>query len=416
MKSLFSWATAVVLLSGSVSWADTIIQNPGTDFLVVEAEAFDVDDFNDPFGGWIVISPDDPQEVELHNSNPGVLLVPPEDSNPSGNLAIFDQEGGGDFSDVLTYSLQFDTPGDYFLYIRYSLFEMRDIISGNYGHEDSIYVPVEFLEQDPTEQTLRDTRDGFIPFSSLGATPADGCRIDEDPWRLSLEECEAEGLLGEVRMEGQYHWNTPNWNNDLGQVFYGVEDTGVALDFSIASRERGTSIDVFVFSQNPSLTEEELDALIAGGGVTSDPGDFDANGSLELADINLLAGAIQSNSNPASFDLTEDGLVNSDDLNSWIVDLKNTWIGDANLDGEFNSSDFVAVFTAGKFEQELDATWDEGDWTGDGRFNSSDFVAAFTDGGFEIGPRGGVAAVPEPSSPFLPAILLLACWYCVRRR
>ena len=32
----------------------------------------------------------------------------------------------------------------------------------------------------------------------------------------------------------------------------------------------------------------------------------------------------------------------------WVNDLKNTWIGDANLDLEFNSGDMVQVFVAGQ--------------------------------------------------------------------
>lgn len=40
-------------------------------------------------------------------------------------------------------------------------------------------------------------------------------------------------------------------------------------------------------------------------------------------------------------------------------DLKNTYFGDATLDGEFNSGDFVAAFTAGQYEDALpgDSTW-----------------------------------------------------------
>ena len=71
----------------------------------------------------------------------------------------------------------------------------------------------------------------------------------------------------------------------------------------------------------------------------------------------------------------------------WIHELKGTWIGDANLDGEFNSGDFVQVFAAGKYETGDFAGWEEGDFTGDWQFNGSDLVDAFVDGGYEIGPR-----------------------------
>ena len=91
-------------------------------------------------------------------------------------------------------------------------------------------------------------------------------------------------------------------------------------------------------------------------------------------------------------------------------DLKNTWFGDSNLDGEFNSSDFVEVFTAGKFELNEDATWSQGDWNGDNRFNSSDFVEAFTDGGFEQGPRPA-QTVPEPTGALLTVVASVGLLY-----
>ena len=84
-----------------------------------------------------------------------------------------------------------------------------------------------------------------------------------------------------------------------------------------------------------------------------------------------------------------------DNVNIEIV--KRDWIGDANMDGEFNSGDFVAVFQAGKYETGEIAAWSQGDWNGDRVFDSGDFVAAFQDGGYEMGPRSITAAVPEPS-------------------
>ena len=95
----------------------------------------------------------------------------------------------------------------------------------------------------------------------------------------------------------------------------------------------------------------------------------------------------------------------------WTSQLKNTWIGDANLDLEFNSSDMVQVFVAGKYETGEDANWDAGDWNGDRKFNSGDMVAAFVAGGYEKGKRGAAAnAVPEPATWVLAllAALLLA--------
>lgn len=128
------------------------------------------------------------------------------------------------------------------------------------------------------------------------------------------------------------------------------------------------------------------------------PGDFDSDGDFDIDDVNALIAGFGGAD--GQFDLTGDGAVDSADLNRWIKDIRKTWIGDANLDGEFNSGDFVAAFTSGKFETPQAATWSEGDWNGDGSFNSSDFVAAFTDGGFELGPLPAAESVPEPSLRF----------------
>ena len=134
------------------------------------------------------------------------------------------------------------------------------------------------------------------------------------------------------------------------------------------------------------------------------PGDFNNDGILDANDVDLLARAVSESSNDSQFDLNEDALVNSDDHTYWIKNLKNTYFGDSNLDGEFNSEDFVQVFAAGKYEDGVlhNSGWAEGDWNGNREFESTDFVYAFRDGGFEKGPRTNLTAVPEPH----PSILL----------
>ena len=48
----------------------------------------------------------------------------------------------------------------------------------------------------------------------------------------------------------------------------------------------------------------------------------------------------------------------------WIGDLFNSWVGDANLDGEFNSGDLVVVLASGAYEQDVTAVWESGDFNG----------------------------------------------------
>ncbi len=99
-----------------------------------------------------------------------------------------------------------------------------------------------------------------------------------------------------------------------------------------------------------------------------------------------------------------DGSLTGDARVAYVHDELGTWMGDSNVDGEFNSGDLVVVFGAGKYETGEAATWETGDWDGDMLFDSGDLVAAFADGGYEAGIRPAPAAVPEPTG-----ILLLGC-------
>jgi hypothetical protein len=132
-------------------------------------------------------------------------------------------------------------------------------------------------------------------------------------------------------------------------------------------------------------------------------GDFNGNAQLDAEDLDLLANEIRTNRNVGLFDVNDDSIVDMSDHRFWVHDLSKTYLGDANLDGEFNTTDLVGVFQAGKYEDDVagNASWTSGDWNGDDDFSTSDLVVAFQDGGFEQGPRAGVNAVPEPSSVML---------------
>jgi hypothetical protein len=106
-----------------------------------------------------------------------------------------------------------------------------------------------------------------------------------------------------------------------------------------------------------------------------------------------------------------DSQVNDYDHRYWVHDLKQTWLGDANLENVFDSGDLVQVFQAGQYEDDIaqNTSWAERDWNGDGEFDTGDLVFAFQDGGYDQGLRKVVRAVPEPSSLWLafPAVFLL---------
>lgn len=112
----------------------------------------------------------------------------------------------------------------------------------------------------------------------------------------------------------------------------------------------------------------------------------------------------------AMFDLNNDGNITRLDSTVWVKDIKHTYLGDADLDGEFDSGDLVSVLAAGQYEDTIDdnSSWGTGDWNGDSEFNSSDLVVALANGGYESGPRAGVDAVPEPTGQSLVVVAVAA--------
>ena len=185
---------------------------------------------------------------------------------------------------------------------------------------------------------------------------------------------------------------------------------GVGADAGSGALEKylqGWVDDVAVW--NEALTEDQIATVMSGDfsewisdGIL---GDYNDNGQLDAGDLDLQAAAIAAND--LAYDLNNDGATNYADRQVWVKDLKSTWIGDANLDGVFDSGDFVVAFTAGKYETGDAAGWADGDFDGNLLFDSADFVASFIDGGYEAGPVAAVAAVPEPSSVLLILVGLL---------
>lgn len=132
-------------------------------------------------------------------------------------------------------------------------------------------------------------------------------------------------------------------------------------------------------------------------------GDFTRDGMRTVEDLDELSAALRRGESNLRFDLNGDEQVTIDDRGYWIESLANTYPGDADLDGEFTSTDLITVFQAGEYEDALagNSTWSDGDFDGDGDFLSSDLVLAFASGAYEQGPRSATMAVPEPSAVVL---------------
>lgn len=164
----------------------------------------------------------------------------------------------------------------------------------------------------------------------------------------------------------------------------------------------GATTTIFADSPVAEFATDSVDALI----VTQftivsrvmTGGDYDGNRVLDVGDLDLQANAIRRQD--LTFDENDDGSVDGVDRRVWVTEYRGTWFGDANLDGKFDSTDLITIFTAGQFEDEIEdnSGWADGDWNGDGDFDSADLVIAFIDGGYEQGQRAASNAVPEPVS------------------
>ncbi|MCP4189358.1 MAG: PEP-CTERM sorting domain-containing protein [Planctomycetaceae bacterium] len=162
-----------------------------------------------------------------------------------------------------------------------------------------------------------------------------------------------------------------------------------------------------------SLTSSDLRFDLQLNGILGDPslpGDFNGDALVDVRDIDDLNSVIRGGDFDPKYDLNQDGILNEIDRDVWVRELRRTWYGDANLDQQFDSSDFVIIFAQGQYEDqiELNSGWEDGDWNGDGDFTSSDLVLALADGGYQKGPRENLAVVPEPTTGWLLLIGLVS--------
>ena len=162
-----------------------------------------------------------------------------------------------------------------------------------------------------------------------------------------------------------------------------INSDGSALVVSLEPTATGSFV-LNYFVSDASTPERGTVTVVVGDQNVA--GDFDGDGVLTNLDIDDLSSAIRAGLTLPVHDLNGDGRVDRQDRDTWISDLRETFVGDANLDGEFNTADLVTIFVVNKFESGQPAGWAEGDWNGNGTFDSADIVSAFVAGRFEQGP------------------------------
>jgi hypothetical protein len=207
----------------------------------------------------------------------------------------------------------------------------------------------------------------------------------------------------EATVSGQGYVANPNLpltigaGGDVGTEFFFI---GLIDDLSIWNETLDEATIQLIMTEGV--------AAAVGGGT---PGDFNNDGLLTAIDIDALTAEILAGGKGAAFDVNKDGDVTGDDRVYWVNELKKTYMGDANLDLEFNSKDLVEVLAAGQYEDAIlgNSTWATGDFNGDADVTSADLVEALAGGGYELGPRQAVNAVPEPAG--LTLLLVAICGF-----
>ena len=104
------------------------------------------------------------------------------------------------------------------------------------------------------------------------------------------------------------------------------------------------------------------------------PGDFDADGAVDAADID----ALYANLGDPAFDLDGDSDADQQDVDLLVRIILNTEYGDANFDGQVDGTDLSIL--AGGFG--AGAGWAMGDFNGDASIDGTDLSILATGFGF----------------------------------
>ena len=200
---------------------------------------------------------------------------------------------------------------------------------------------------------------------------------------------------------------------DLSPTFDPTELIGERLNLFDWS-ERGPSGEFTAITVPHRLIADTADLYTTGEILINDvlgspkvAGDFNADSLFDVADLDELARRIQFVSTDNYYDVNEDGVLTEADLRIWVEDIKGTHMGDANLDGKVDLTDFsVVVDHFGR-----PGGWNQGDFTADGLISFPDFLQLAENFMKQPGD-GAVAAVPEPRG----AGMALLCTVLIYKR
>jgi hypothetical protein len=149
-------------------------------------------------------------------------------------------------------------------------------------------------------------------------------------------------------------------------------------------------------------------------------GDFNKDGVLDVADVDLLTAEIAGGTTESTFDLSGDGVVDDADLKTWLSEAAEHngfsvayLAGDSDLDGSVDAGDLNNL--ALNWRQDV-SLWSAGDFNADGSVDAGDLNELALKWRQSIPLASAVSApVPEPSAWLLALFGLSLVWRRPRR-
>ena len=190
-------------------------------------------------------------------------------------------------------------------------------------------------------------------------------------------------ILEDFDSDGDLDVFQVNWSNNPDKVYLNngfgeFTDSGLSLGAEFSSHaaagdiDNDGDLDVVIASARPNQPNR---VWFNNSLASQNPYDFDHDGDVNGDDIDMLCVAVREGSTNAILDIDGNGLIESPDF-SLYLDILGTKLGDANLDGVVDVSDF-AIWIANKFTSNepllSHVGWSTADFNCDGVTDVSDF-------------------------------------------
>ncbi|MEE9212763.1 MAG: PEP-CTERM sorting domain-containing protein, partial [Phycisphaeraceae bacterium] len=127
-------------------------------------------------------------------------------------------------------------------------------------------------------------------------------------------------------------------------------------------------------------------------------GDFNDDGLVNAADIDLLFAEVAAGTHDPFFELTSDAFVDQADVDELVLNILGSLFGDANLDLAVSFADFTAL----QNNFGLAGGWANANFNGDALITFSDF--SILQNNFGQSGTGAPTSVPEPATIMLMAL------------